>query len=200
MRIERHKNFLTPDECAALNAWVDKAVENKWLDLGLTVRSLDSDIKLLDYEYKKRVTSRMYGSRFEYPDIALEISNRIRKFCGVDSYGLIDDGHGKNGIVVSCTFPGGDVYLHRDPQSKDNLAALRCNVMTRAADAGAELYVGGRLVDIEVGELHCYLASEFEHKVTEVQGDTSRILWMFGAYVPAQDWESGKIQVGELNG
>jgi hypothetical protein len=72
--------------------------------------------------------------------------------------------------------------------------------MTRAADAGAELYVGGQLVDIEVGELHCYLASEFEHKVTEVQGNTSRVLWMFGAAVPAGDWESGKIQVGELHG
>ena len=187
MRLERYKNFLTPEECAALNTWVDKGVENKWLDLG---------ISSWDLAYTKRVTSRLYSSRFEYPDTALEISNRIRKFCGVNSYGLIDDGHGKNGIVVSCTFPGGDVYLHRDPQSKDNLAALRCNVMTRAADAGAELYVGGQLVDIEVGELHCYLASEFEHKVTEVQGDTSRVLWMFGAYVPAQAWESNDIKVG----
>jgi hypothetical protein len=198
MRIERHKNFLTLEECTALNAWVDKGVENKWLDVGVS-RRWDLGMPLWDHKYKKRATSRMYSHRFEYPQIALDISNRIRSFCGISTTPLIE-GHGKNGIVVSCTFTGGDVYPHRDPQSKDNLAALRCNVMTRAADAGAELYVGGQLVDIEVGELHCYLASEFEHKVTEVQGDTSRVLWMFGAYVPTQEWESGKIQVGKLNG
>jgi len=91
------------------------------------------------------------------------------------------------------------VYPHKDPR-QGYLSALRCNVMTRAANAGAELYVGGQLVNIEVGELHCYLASEFEHKVTEVQGNTSRVLWMFGAAVPIEDWELGKIQIGELNG
>jgi len=185
MRIERHKNFLAPEECAALNAWVDEGVEKKWLDLGMSKHHF----------VKTRLTSRAYGHRFEYPQIVLNISNRIRKFCGIDSYSLIE-GHGKDGVVVSCTFDGGDVYAHQDPRSEGGLSALRCNVMTRAADAGAELYVGGQLVDIEVGELHCYLASEFEHKVTEVQGNTPRVLWMFGAYVPMEDWESNNIKVG----
>jgi hypothetical protein len=27
-----------------------------------------------------------------------------------------------------------------------------------------------------------------------VEGDTSRVLWMFGAYVPKEDWELGKIK------
>jgi hypothetical protein len=191
MRIERHKNFLTPEECAVLNAWVDEGVKKKWLDVGSSRGQ---------HGYPKRFTNRMYGFRFAYPQYILDISDRIRNFCGVDSYGLIDNGHGnnghgKNGVVVSCTFDGGDVYAHQDPRSEGGLSALRCNVMTRAADAGAELYVGGQLVDIEVGELHCYLVSEFEHKVTEVQGDTPRVLWMFGAYVPMEDWESRKIGV-----
>jgi hypothetical protein len=189
MRIERHKNFLTPEECTALNAWVDEGVEKKWLDLSRSQHHF----------VETRLTSRAYGYRFEYPQIVLNISNRIRKFCGIDSYSLIE-GHGKDGVVVSCIFPGGDLHEHKDPKSESGLFALRCNVMTRAADAGAELYVGGQLVDIQVGELHCYLASEFEHYVTEVQGDISRVLWMFGGFVPAQDWESEKIQLGKLNG
>jgi hypothetical protein len=189
MRIERHKNFLTSEECNLLNVWVDEGVEKKWLDTGVTEKQFGYT------SYTKRVTSRMYGNRFQYPQIALDISNRIRKLCGIDSYGLIE-GHGRDGIVVSCTFTGGDVSEHYDAKSKfeNGLSALKCNVMTRNADIGGELYVGGEHLDIEVGELHCYLASDFKHKVTEVEGETSRVLWMFGAYVPFEDWESGKIK------
>jgi hypothetical protein len=188
MRIERHKNFLTSEECVALNIWVDEGIKNKWLDVGISRRQPN---------YTERVTSRLYGNRFEYPQIVLDISNRIRKFCGVDSYGLIE-GHGRDGVVVSCTFPGGDVYKHQDPKSIGGLSALKCNVMTLGSDAGGKLYVNGEHIDIEVGELHCYLASDFEHYVTEVEGDTSRVLWMFGAYVPKEDWESGRIKINNL--
>jgi hypothetical protein len=52
--------------------------------------------------------------------------------------------------------------------------------MTRAADDGGKLYVGGKEIDIKVGDLHCYLPSTIEHYVTEVKGETSRVLWMFG--------------------
>jgi hypothetical protein len=183
MRIERYKNFLSSEDCFALNIWVDEGVKNGWLDAGI---SKD------DAAYKKRVTSRLYANRFEYPQIVRDISNRIRKFCGIDSYGLIAD-HGRDGVVVSCTFPGGDVYEHQDPSIK-GLSALRCNIMTRGVNSGGKLYVGGEHIDIEVGELHCYLASDFKHSVTEVEGNTSRVLWMFGAYVPFEDWESGKIK------
>jgi len=188
VRIERHKNFLSEEECAAFNIWVDEGVKNKWLDVGISRGQSN---------YTKRVTSRLYGNRFKYPQIVLGISSRIRKFCGVDSYGLIE-GHGRNGVVVSCTFPGGDVYEHQDPKGKNDLSALRCNVMTRGSDAGGKLYVNGEHIDIGVGELHCYLASDFRHYVTEVEGDTSRVLWMFGAYVPMNDWEDDIIKINNL--
>jgi len=184
MRIERHKNFLSSEDCAALNAWVDEAVKNKWIDAGISKGNNN---------YTKRFTSRLYADRFEYPQIVRDISNRIRFFCGVDTYGLIE-GHGRDGVVVSCTFPGGDVYAHKDPKV-GGYAALRCNIMTRSANSGAKLYIGGEHIDIEVGELHCYLASDFKHSVTEVEDETSRVLWMFGAYVPKEDWESGKIKI-----
>ena len=184
MRIERHKNFLSLQDCATLNSWVDLAVENKWMDEGI---SSGGSV------YAKRFTSRLYADRFEYPQIVRDISERVRLFCGVDSYPLIDD-HGRDGVVVSCTFNGGDVYPHKDPKL-GCFSALRCNIMTREPDDGGKLYVGNQHLDIEVGELHCYLASDFEHYVTEVSNDTSRVLWMFGAYVPYEDWENGKIQL-----
>jgi hypothetical protein len=184
MRLEITPNFLSQDECNVLNAWVCLGVENKWLDNGICTQ------KITD----KRFTSRFYGHRFVYPKEVMNFANKVRHFAGVSQYPLID-GHGKNGIVVSYTKPGGDVYKHKDPTHL-GLSALRCNIMSQAADDGAELFVGGEKVDIKVGDLHCYLASDYEHYVTEVKGNTSRVLWMFGAYVPKEDWENGDIKYG----
>lgn len=186
MRIERVKDFLSADECSALNDWADEGVSKKWLDLGISDRH---------WGYKGRVTSRLYADRFENPQFVLDLSSRIRAYCGVSDYPLVE-GHGRDGIVVSCTFTGGDVYPHCDGQSNTGAATLRCNVMTRAAEAGCVLHIGGQPIDIEVGELHCYLVSEHEHFVTPVEGSTSRVMWMFGAHVPAEDWNSGLIRVG----
>ena len=176
-------NFATQEEIDALNAWAELGVRNKWLDLGI---SNNGPIN--------RLTSRFYGDRYKYPQIVKDVSQRVRKFVGVDSYPLIE-GHGQNGVVVSYTYNGGDVYKHIDPKSTDGLATLRCNVLTQKADAGGVLYVAGQQVNIEAGDLHCYLVSEHEHWATKVEGETPRIMWMFGAHVPADDWNSGKIKV-----
>lgn len=185
MRLERHKNFIIPDEIAALNAWVDEGVDKKWLDVGLNRGVMG---------YSNRVTSRFYSDRFIYPEIVNIVSARIRKFCGITEFGSID-GHGQDGIVVSCIFDGGDTYAHQDPRSKTGLATLRCNILTRAADAGGILHIEDSAVPLEVGELHCYLASEHEHYVSEVVGSTSRVLWMFGAHVPKEDWDTDVIKL-----
>ena len=167
------KNFISQDICDSLNAWVDEGVKNKWLDLGISKG---------DQKYEKRLTSRMYGDRFEYPDAAYETFDKITKHFGYEKIPKSVSGGGKNGIVVSCTFPEGDVYLHKDPK-EGHLDVLRCNILTRKADVGGLLYVDGEQIDINVGDLHCYVASAFPHYVTEVQGSTSRVLWMFGYQV-----------------
>lgn len=190
MRIEIIKNFLDASTIAELNAWAVLGVENKWLDDG---------ISNFRPGYALRKTSRIYPNRFEYPQVVRDVSEKIRAFCGLSEYPLIT-GHGRDGVVVSYTLPGGDVYLHRDPGNYKGLATLRCNVMTQAADAGGILHIEGKRIDIEVGDLHCYLVSEFAHSATTVEGNTPRIMWMFGAHVPAEEWESGQIKVGVLEG
>ena len=185
-RFEAAKNFITPEDCALLNAWVDEGVEKKWLDSGSGK---------FGFGYTKRVTSRAYSDRYKYPNIVSEIADRIKMFCNLSEYSLVI-GPGQDGVVVSCTFDGGDVYPHSDPRVTDNLAVLRCNVMTRAAERGGILNVCGEDKPLEVGELHCYLSSEYAHEVSQVSGATSRVLWMFGAQVPADDWNSGRIKFG----
>lgn len=186
MRIEICKNFATAYEIDQLNNWTDLGVKQKWLDSGITEGRQQT---------VKRLTSRFYSNRYQYPQVALDLSARIRKFVGVDAFPLIE-GHGQNGIVVSYTMPGGDVYKHKDPRGPGGLATLRCNILTRQPEAGCQLYVEGVPVGIGVGDLHCYLVSEHEHWATAVDGSTSRIMWMFGAHVPAEEWNAGHIKLG----
>jgi hypothetical protein len=184
MRIEVISNFASKEELKALNDWVNLGVQNKWLDVGVGTQGTTD----------KRLTSRMYGNRYKYPQVVKDLSTRIRNFVGINMYPLIE-GHGRDGVVVSCTFAKGDVYKHKDPKSETGVATLRCNILTQKADEGGVLFVDGQQIDFEVGDLHCYLVSEHEHWATEVKGNTPRIMWMFGAHVPAEDWNSGKIKV-----
>lgn len=184
MRVEVIPNFVTQEEITALNEWAEEGVKNKWLDKGRTNGGVTP----------MRLTSRLYPDRYEYPQFVKDLSKKIRSFVGVDGYSVVY-GHGRDGVVVSYTLPGGDVFKHKDPAITEGLAILRCNIVTQKADTGGELYVGDALVNVGVGDLHCYLASEHEHFVTTVEGNTPRILWMFGAHVPADDWNSRKIKV-----
>jgi hypothetical protein len=181
MRIEVIKNYLTPEECLQLTDLTDYGKANNLLTLGT--------------QTTVRYTSRIHPELYQYPQFVNDISNRIREYCGVSSYPLIL-GQGRNGIVTNYTPPTGDVKAHTDARSDDGLAALRCNVVTRQADAGGVLFIGGQEIPLGAGDLHCYLVSEYEHYVTVVTGITVRVNWIFGAYVPAEAWESGQIVVG----
>lgn len=177
MKIKIIPNFLTEEVCQKLNDWVNLAVKEKWLDFGKD-RSLNT--------YTKRLNSRFYGDRFTYPEEALEISKQIRKYLSIDKFPIID--YGRDGIVVSYIMEGGDVYEHRDPKI-ENYVTLRCNIVTQSPENGGNLYIEGKKIDVNRGDLHCYLVSEHNHKVSKVIGNTPRILWMFGAYVPYGFWE-----------
>lgn len=181
MRIVVVKNYLPPSTCAELTALTNYAKANNYLTLGIYTTV--------------RYTSRLHPELYNYPQWVLDLSTQIRTYCGVANYPIIS-GYGKDGIVTNYIPQTGDILVHKDARSEDGLAALRCNVVTQQAELGGVLYVGGQEVPLEAGDLHCYLVSEYEHYVTAVQGNTVRINWIFGAYVPAEAWESGEIVVG----
>jgi len=185
MRLEITPNFISADECKFLNAWAYEGVEKGWLDKGRTRTGEFTDLRL---------NSRTYGDRFSYPKEVIDLSNKIRKFAGISNYPLIES-HGKNGVVVSFTKPTGNVFEHFD-NGEFNVSALRCNIITQEAEEGGELFVGGHKINVKAGDLHCYLATNYKHSVTEVKGSKPRILWMFGAAVPLNDWENWKIKYG----
>ena len=165
------KNFLDIDVCNQLNEWVNLGVEKKWLDKGTEKNS--------NWGCNNRFTTRNYADRFEYPAIVYDVFDRITKKLDVADLTKSVVGGGKNGVVVSYTVNGGDTYAHIDPKEGD-LDVLRCNVITRKPTDGGFLFVGGKQIDLDIGDLHCYLPSTIEHYVTETKGNVPRILWMFG--------------------
>lgn len=179
MKVKIYKDFLPASDCKILTDYALNNVDN-WFGNGITHNCVYVD---------KRITTRMYMEGKTYPQEIIDISNRIRKFVGVENFPLIE-GHGANGVVCSITYQGGDVYKHRDPRGNDELPTYRCNGSTQANEKGADLYVDGEKIDVKVGDLHCYMVSELEHYVTEAKGKTPRIMWMFGAHIPKEHWKN----------
>jgi hypothetical protein len=179
MFVKVHKNFLSAEDCALLNKVALDNVD-RWFDDGWSTGGA---------RIKSRITTRtvMNGKSGLFPPEVIEISERVRKQAGVDKYPIIDD-HGSDGIVVSITYNDGDVHEHNDPRSKLGHSAYRCNILSQVPENGGELYIHNNKIDVGVGDLHCYFASELLHKVTKVEGDIPRILWMFGVYIPKKHW------------
>jgi hypothetical protein len=169
--IVRKKQFISQAQCVELNTWVNLAITNKWLDLGRGENA--------SWNMNSRLTTRQYGHRFEYPQIVHDVFTLITEALELHDLDKSIAGGGRDGIVVSCTYTNGDVYEHTDPMEGER-HVLRCNIMSQKAELGADLYIGNKHIDVEVGELHCYLPSDVPHYVTTAKGRTPRIMWMFG--------------------
>lgn len=178
MRIVVVKNFLSPETCEQLNTVCVNGILDGWMTPG--------------YKTVERLTSRFSMVTRKYPEIVYQVARQVHKELGI-LYAPKIAGHGSDGIVVSYTPAGSDIYEHVDPMSYSNLATLRCNVITQAAKVGGELVIEDQVIPVAVGDLHCYLASDHRHRVTKVVEGPPRILWMFGAHVASDDWNSGVI-------
>lgn len=171
------KNFINEEICNELNNWVLLGVKNKWLDVGQTC-----------WKSEKRKTTRMYGDRFNYPNIAYTVFENITKKLELHDLKKSVAGGGKDGIVVNYTPNGGDTFEHLD-RKEGEFEVLRCNILTSKPTNGGELFVDGKEIKINVGDLHCYLPSVVRHNVLETKGNIPRIMWMFGYQCSVERFE-----------
>lgn len=177
------QNFLSAQECAELNAWTDAGIASNWLSFGI-------DTSKGDKSYAGRLTTRGYEDRFEFPALAHQISARITDRLGLSTYSKSDNGN-EFGIVNAVMVPGSHTIKHLDPKEDNGVCHVyRCNVVTRAAEQGGELVIGGNTIALNPGDLHCYPVTLYPHAVTEVGGNTSRVLWMFGYQIPEEELDA----------
>lgn len=132
---------------------------------------------------KTRLTNRMCSDKISYPKEVYEIQAKVISELGLRDLKVHDYNrgyfHGKDGIVVSITFPSGDVYRHVDPNA-EGADVLRANVLLSGKST---VIVRQRRYDIQVGDLMSYLVSVHEHEVPEVSGEM-RIMMMCGFEIP----------------
>jgi hypothetical protein len=180
MTVSIFPKFITPEECNILNLWTTYALKHDWLDKGID--------RTGDPREPNRYSTHGNPHKFgRYPDIAYSIYDRISKFLDLRRMDKSVTNGGKDGIVVSCTLLGGDIFKHIDVREPGNFHLLRCNILTQAPEIGGQLVVNGNKIDVEIGDLHCYINTKYQHSVSLVQGNINRILWMFGYQISEGD-------------
>jgi hypothetical protein len=173
------RNFISQDECDALNSWVDSAIkEDQFVD-GVTG---DWDKKEFSTT-KKRLTNRM-GKKIEYCSLVYDIQLKLRESFPVISNSEVIKNHGKDGVVVSVTYNDGDVYKHKDPSVGEGLSGARFNILSSKAESGGLIHVEDKTYELNEGDLMAYLVTDLYHSVDVCNGNNPRILFMFGFCVP----------------
>jgi hypothetical protein len=171
------ENFLTVQECQELNDWADAAVVNGWLGDGVDIFNVGQGQPL-------RKTTRGYESLFTFPPVVQTISDKITARFNLQALTKSADGGGL-GVTCTLTLPGGSIVGHTDPfESSGTLHLLRCNILTRASDAGGVLLLSGVEVPLNAGDLISYSPSHIKHSVSTVGEGASRVMWLFGYQLP----------------
>jgi len=186
------RNYLDADSCKQLNQWVLDAVAQGKIGTGITVPEGGHWLNSSRVEAPLRYTSRMYSNNYKYPALVHDIFMRIKTELKLKNATVSSNG-GKEGVVVSCTYPGGDVYLHKDPKEGYGVSLLRVNILSKAAQSGGTIHVENGKFNLQQGDMMAYLVDEYEHCVEPVEGNDPRIMWMFGLLLPKHLWEAGII-------
>ena len=186
------RNYLPLSECDELNKWMRDNIAAGNIGFGIT------NTPGTHYSEEKRVpsplryTTRIRPNGYEYPQLVRDVHARIESDYNLTQWAEPKHMHGQDGVVVSATLPGGNVYLHKDPvDSQEPKHTLRCNILTEET-AGGLLWVNGESYTLQKGDMIQYLTSKYEHQVETVVGNTGdmRIMWMFGWYVDGDEWEA----------
>lgn len=190
------RNYLDKESCEQLNQWVLDVIAQGNIGRAITISEGShytvSDRAIAEHRY----TSRMYSENYEYPPLVKDIFTRIKTELNLKNASVSSNG-GKEGVVVSCTYPGGDVYLHKDPKEGVATSVLRVNILSKAAKFGGVIHVENNAFNLEQGDMMAYLVDEYEHCVEPVGEGDPRIMWMFGLLLPKNLWES-KVIGGHL--
>jgi hypothetical protein len=176
------RNFITPEECAVLTDWAVAAADTQFVDGVSKDPETGERIRL-----KTRLTNRL-AKNILYPDLVYAIQSRLRETFPLIKDAEVIERHGRDGVVVSITYDGGDVYRHKDPATNDQVpgtVALRFNILASAADSGGLIHVEDATYALNAGDLMAYEVSENFHSVETCSGSSPRIMFMFGFCVPA---------------
>ena len=169
MNIKIVKNFVNEEEFKELNLWTLNNYNSVYFtDANMGVPST-------------RLTTRYAGEKtdFNYPKGVYDIKNKIIKCLNLDNK-YLSPPIGKDSIVNGIGFDGGDIFEHTDPIWFPNTYTIHCNIISQKSIKGGVTIIENREYDINEGDLLIYNVSHLKHKVTLIEGERQRILWVFG--------------------
>lgn len=154
-------NFVSDAECLVLSEWI------------LQNHQTFTDARMGG----KRKTTRYLSDNVDFPETALDIRVRIKEYLQLED--MVRPPF-INGMVASYAETGDTCYEHIDPVWCEGHHTMHCNVIIQKPESGGNVVIEGKEYDMPKGDLICYYVSDLKHKVTEVYGDTPRLMWIFG--------------------
>jgi hypothetical protein len=179
-RIDIETNFVSNEEVETLNAFTLQSIEKRLFENGRASKHLNADGVHMVSRFNKEI---------EFPQVAFNIRERIMSKYGLQEKDVFKN-HNESGIVVNCTFKGGQLWNHTD-SSNMPYALLRCNIVTSQPSKGGIFHVDDEPLNISDGDMYCCLVSEHMHNATLNEDDKPRIVWQFGFNVYADKWNKG---------
>jgi len=161
------ENIISEDERKILYDWI---IENK-----------DGDM----YVWSKhpgtiRRTTR-FTDRVVYPDIAYKIKDRIQTEFNLKS---VKEPPYPSGMVATYGYPGDWCELHQDPSWYEDCITYHCIVLLSDIEHGGLSIIADQEVQLQPRDCILYPVSEIPHGSTKLNGNTPRLLWIFGYCVP----------------
>lgn len=170
------KNFLFKEEVDILNEWT----LNNWQSSYFKDARMDSE------NPGTRFTTRMEnfkvakdsGFVINYPKVCYNIQDRIRNFFKLHNCETPQSFY--DGIVNGIGVSPGLIEEHIDPIYYPGTNTLHCNIITQNCISGGVTIIEGEPFPVQEGDLLMYVVSKHYHRVTNIEGNRKRILWVFG--------------------
>jgi hypothetical protein len=182
VRVAILREFAQPMECVILERHFNALKERGEFRQGFK-----------DQTYTERSPGR-WSTRWSehhttpHPAVVEDLRARIRAALSLWSAPIYDEGHGKDGVVVTITEPGSNTYRHKDPRpGAPGVELLRCNLLVRGQPH--TVLVDDRPYRIGRRDLMAYLVTKHFHEVPEVP--FVRTMVQFGFLIGEGAWEQG---------
>lgn len=163
------KNVISVKEKEELSNWILKNKDNSYFSRAGQKGTI-------------RQTTR-FTEDVEYPKVALEIKERIRKKIGIKTD---FNPKYKDGMVASYGFEHDSCSIHTDPTWYPNHITYHCVVLLSAAETGGIPVLDKIKYPIEEGDGLFYAVSEIPHGTTLTTGEKPRMIWIFGYSIPLE--------------
>jgi hypothetical protein len=168
MKVKIVKNFIPKSQLKELNDWT----LNNYKSSFFTDANMGRP--------NTRLTTRYFSkeNNFNYPELVYCIKNKIIDYFDIKNE-YISPPVGKDSIVNGIGFDGGDIFERTDPIWFSNTYTIHCNILSQKSLKGGVTIIENKNYDINEGDLLIYNVSHLNHKVTLIEGEIPRILWVF---------------------